>query len=92
MKYRINENIIWEDTRKVVIYNYPPEPRTRSYMCKVYNQIERNNIGSKEIEGEAIYLENLSIEQQSLFHILGQAQLALSNYQEKHLKEYEITK
>lgn len=73
-----NPNIIWEDTGIIKIYNYPPEPRTYTYITRVYKQIEKGGFGYKEVEGEPIYLHSgMTYEQQSLAIIMGTSQNSL---------------
>ncbi len=78
MKFKVDENRIWEDTGKVVIYNYPAPLRQRSYLCRVYREFVRGKLGSKEVEGEFVYFESLSPELLALAKNLGEAQNALS--------------
>ena len=79
MKYRIGENIIWEDTGKIKVHNYPPSSScTYSYITRVYREINKNSLGWREVDGEPIYFDTMTLEQKTLATIMGQAQNALS--------------
>lgn len=74
-----NENIHWRDTGMIKVYNYPPQPRTFSYITRIYEEFEKNNINQREVEGQPIYFHDLSSEQYALAICLSEAQIALSN-------------
>lgn len=63
----------------IKVYNYPPQPRTYSYISRVYEEFEKNNINQREVEGSPIYFHDLNSEQYALAICLGEAQNALSN-------------
>ena len=39
-----NENIHWRDTGMIKVYNYPAQHRTFSYITRVYEEFEKDNI------------------------------------------------
>lgn len=90
-RFKISEDIILEDTEKIVLHNFPPSPNTYSYITRIYKQLSKTS-PSKEIEGDAIYLHDLNSELVGLAQILGTAQLILSKKlpYENHLIEKEI--
>ena len=77
MKYKIDDNTIWEDTGKIVIHNYPPSNMTYSYVTRLYREIKRDSFGWKEVEGNPIYFHDMKTEQMVLCKIIGDAQNAL---------------
>lgn len=78
MKYKLSTDIIWEDTGMIRLHNFPPSGMTYSYITKVYREYRREKLGWSEVEGEAIYLHNLSTDKNALAVILGHAQNALA--------------
>lgn len=74
-----NENIHWRDTGMIKVYNYPAPPRTYSWICRVYEEFEKDNINQREVESSPIYFHDLSSEQYALAICLSEAQIALSN-------------
>ncbi len=87
-----NENFHYEDTGIIRIHNYPAEPRTLSYITRVYRKWEKGVIGFTEIEGDPIYLKDLPHALFALAEMAGIAQNVLSSKlpREKFLKEIEI--
>ena len=80
MKYKIDENTIWEDTGKIKVHNYPASSRsTFSYITRVYREIKKDSFGWKEVDGEPIYFHDMTSEQLALAMIMGQAENSLNN-------------
>jgi hypothetical protein len=75
MKYQIDKNTIWEDTGKVVLWNYPPIHKTTfSYITKIYKEYKRDRgIGYIEVAGEPIYLHDMREDLRSMCAIMGHA-------------------
>lgn len=59
----LNENIHWRDTGMIKVYNYPAQPKTYSYITRVYEVFEKDNINQIEVEGQHIYFHDLNSEQ-----------------------------
>ena len=78
-KYKIDENTIWEETGRVKVHNYPASPMTYSYVTKIYNQIERNKFGCKEVEGRSLYFHEMSPDEVSFAKIMTEAENSLYN-------------
>jgi hypothetical protein len=81
MRYKIDENTIWEDTGKIRIHNYPPSSKhTYSYVTRVYREYKSEKIvGWKKAEGEAIYFHDMTNEQIVLAKIMAECENALNN-------------
>ena len=86
MRFKIDKNTIWESTDKIILHNYPPSPRTFSYITRVYREYKMDSVGYKEVEGEPIYLNDMTYEQRALAIIMGTAQNVLLGLL-KHSKE-----
>lgn len=86
MRYNIDENTIWEDTGKIVVYNYPPSPNTYSYITRLYTEYKTNNLISKIVEGDPIYFHEMPKEQVALAIIIATAENALNNIVERNLE------
>lgn len=69
-KYKINNDIIWEETGRIKVYNYPPNPMTFSYITKTYREIKRDKLGYKEVDSEPIYFNDMSPEEVSFAKII----------------------
>lgn len=78
MKYKIDNNTIWEDTDKIKVHNYPASKNTYSYITRVYREFKKDGFGWKEVEGEPIYFYDMTHEQLALASIMGQAENALT--------------
>jgi len=79
MRYKIDDNTIWEDTGKIKVQNYPPSsPMTYSYITRVYRELKRDSPGWQEVDGKPIYFHELPHEQVALAMIMGQAENALN--------------
>lgn len=79
MRFKVNEETIWEDTGKIKVHNFPPSSRsTYSYITRVYKEIKKNNPGWEEVDGEPIYFHDMTVEQETLAVILGTAENTLS--------------
>jgi hypothetical protein len=81
MRYKIDENTIWEDTGKIIIHNYPPSSNhTYSYATRVYREYKLDKIvGWKDVEGKAIYFHDMTNEQIVLAKIMAECEAALNN-------------
>lgn len=80
MKYKFDKNTIWEDTGKIVVYNYPASyTETFSYITKVYRQFKKNNLGHTEVEGSPIYFHDMSPTQLAFARMMGECQNSLVN-------------
>jgi hypothetical protein len=79
----------YEDTGYIKVHNYPPSNKTFSYITRTYRRYEKDVFGYKEIDGDAIYFDDLNQEQLALAIIIGNAQNVLSAKmpREKFLKK-----
>lgn len=77
-KYKIDENTIWEDTGRIVVY--------QNNFCKLYKEKTKNK-PSKEVYGELIHKSVLDEAEFVLFNIIKECQAQLALYEENHLKD-----
>ena len=86
MKYNIDENTIWEETGKIVVHNYPPQPNTYSYITRLYSEYKIDNFTPKIVEGNPIYFHDMPKEQVALAIIMATAESTLNNIVERNLE------
>ena len=80
MKYKLNDDTIWEDTGRIRVHNYPTSsPCIYSYITKIYKEYKKDLLGHKEVEGEPIYFHEMKPEEISLAIIMVHAENALNN-------------
>jgi hypothetical protein len=79
MRFKTDDpNKIWEDINQIVLHNYPPSSnQTFSYIARLYREYTVNKWGFKIVEGDPIYLNDMTNEQRTLAVIMGTAQNAL---------------
>ena len=78
MRYKIDEETIWEDTFTVKVHNYPPSPMTFSYVTKVYKVLKKNSFSlPMKAEGEPIYFHEMSYDKIAFAKIIAEAQCSL---------------
>ena len=79
MKYKIDENTIWEDTGKIRVHNFPTSSKmTYSYITRVYREFKKDVFIWKEVEGNPIYFHDMTSEQVTLAVIMAHAENALN--------------
>lgn len=78
-KFKVDKNTIWEDTGRIVVHNYPPNKGTESYIARIYKEYKKGASNYKLIEGSFVSFSKLSLEQESLAIIVGEAQRSLSH-------------
>lgn len=77
---KLSESDIRRKPLDLTLYNYPPSsPKTFSYLTIRYEVRAKNYFGSCEIEGEPIYLHNLSSELNEIAQIYASAHRLLMN-------------
>jgi hypothetical protein len=89
MTYKVDDDTIWEDTGKVIVYNYPPSAKTTSYIARIYREIKKSSIDVKEVRGKPFLFYDLPQSLRTLATIIGecQAELCESLPREQFLKE-----
>ena len=75
--YKLDENTMLEPIDQIRLHNFPANDGSFSYICRVYREYKRDKFGWKEVEGDPIYLKDMSPEQSKFAVIMGVAQNAL---------------
>lgn len=83
LKYRIDENTIWEDTGQLFFHT----EGVNHFYAKVYNEIKKDNpFNNKFAIGEFINKDDLDFSKRKLFNIAVEAKQGL-RFVEEHLKD-----
>jgi hypothetical protein len=73
-KFKLGEDIIYEDTGKIVIHGLD-----NPYITRVYRVFTKGEFGYETVEGEPIYFEELTSVQRILVQTMADSQEYLSN-------------
>ena len=71
MEHKIDENTIWFDTGQIIV--------SRKYIKKLFVEQKKGVFGTRVVEGEPIYFDELNQSQLTLVNIMLTAQDALLN-------------
>ena len=78
MEYKMNENMIYQDTGRVKIYPDSVYPENVGYVSVIYDRIKKNHFTHDTVEGPALFSCDMTNEQLALATIIMRAEKALA--------------